>query len=474
MEGSAAHLVGTLVSLTAWGLYISIFIITVKVMRLRGASLLSLPMLVIISIFVWNFVNTICISFTFYYGFVLYEHGPDIYWNLYENRKIDGALSAVFDFGCTVIVIFDTAGPQWSVKPLYYAQLFNLTILVFSFNIVMTWYLTGCIVYRLWSMERETRSLGAYEVNAEGNSYRKIIQHDGSSNSSLSGCEQVRQRMLSSLAASALASKQQLNCRWENRCDKPDGSLPPSEFNMPVFRVIEHDDIDDSEAKRRAPGSSVNGTTTALTITVIVDPTTTLNAGPTGRSDIPLTENGIKVATAKAPEVVGHGKMLDPDNLCHIFISPRQRAQKTFELLFDILPELPPHTTTEEVREWDYGDYEGFTSAEIDEKNPGWSIWRDGCPGGESVEEMCARVDGIVAKVHELHRKYYEEGIGRRDCMIVAHGHFSRVLIARWVEFTLRLGTHFNVEPAGIAILSYNHHSLKEPALNGLNLHAMG
>lgn len=70
--------------------------------------------------------------------------------------------------------------------------------------------------------------------------------------------------------------------------------------------------------------------------------------------------------------------MLDPDSLCHIFVSPRQRAQKTFELLFNILPQLPPHTTTEEVREWDYGDYEGLTSAEIDMKNPGWSIWSDG------------------------------------------------------------------------------------------------
>ncbi|KAG8986227.1 hypothetical protein FRB93_005485 [Tulasnella sp. JGI-2019a] len=199
-----------------------------------------------------------------------------------------------------------------------------------------------------------------------------------------------------------------------------------------------------------------------------------INGRHTGRTDIPLTENGIKVAEAKAPEVVGRGKMLDPDNLCHIFVSPRIRAQKTFNILFGILPELPPHTTTEDVREWDYGEYEGLTSAEIEERNPGWSIWCDGCPGGESVVQMCARVDGVVAKVHELHRKYYEEGIGRRDCMIVAHGHFLRVLISRWVQFTLRLGTHFNVEPAGIAILTYNHHSLKEPALNGLNLHALG
>jgi probable phosphoglycerate mutase len=159
--------------------------------------------------------------------------------------------------------------------------------------------------------------------------------------------------------------------------------------------------------------------------------------------------------------------------MCHVFVSPRKRAQRTFALLFGGLPELPPHTTTEDVREWDYGDYEGLTSAQIAETNPNWSIWGDGCPGGESVEEMTKRVDGVVSKVQEIHRQYFEEGVGRRDCMIVAHGHFLRVLISRWVQFDLCLGTHFNVEPAGIAVLTYNHKTLKEPALDGLNLYAI-
>jgi len=196
------------------------------------------------------------------------------------------------------------------------------------------------------------------------------------------------------------------------------------------------------------------------------------NGRHTGRSDIPLTPNGIKVVTSRAPDVVGPDKLINPETMCHVLVSPRQRAQKTFELLFCQLSKLPPHTVTEDVREWDYGDYEGLTSAEIAKKDPTWSIWKDGCPGGESVEAMTKRVDTVVAQIHEFHRQYYEEGIGRRDCMIVAHGHFLRVLISRWVEFNLQLGTHFNVEPAGIAILTYNHKSLNEPALNGLNLHA--
>jgi broad specificity phosphatase PhoE len=83
---------------------------------------------------------------------------------------------------------------------------------------------------------------------------------------------------------------------------------------------------------------------------------------------------------------------------------------------------------------------------------------------------MQARVDRVISKVREYHRQYKEKGIHTRDVLIVAHGHFSRVLISRWINFSLALGTHFNVEPGSIGILSYNHNSLDEPALNALNL----
>lgn len=99
---------------------------------------------------------------------------------------------------------------------------------------------------------------------------------------------------------------------------------------------------------------------------------------------------------------------------------------------------------TEDVREWDYGDFEGLKPAEIQARKPGWAIWTDGyvrefpvlprslpshhkllrCPGGESVEEMTARVDKIIAKIHEYHRQYLEEGLGKRDAMIFSHGEF--------------------------------------------------
>ncbi|KAF9229142.1 phosphoglycerate mutase-like protein [Gyrodon lividus] len=197
-----------------------------------------------------------------------------------------------------------------------------------------------------------------------------------------------------------------------------------------------------------------------------------LNGRHTGRSDIPLTVRGEQQIKEKAPILVGEGRALDPKNLCTAFVSPRIRAHRTFHLLFEHLPKFPNHIITEEAREWDYGDYEGLFKEEIIAKQPGWNIWRDGCPGGESVQEIHSRVDGLIVKVRELHRQYFEEGEGTRDILIVAHGHFNRVFISRWINFDLALGTHLNVEPGGVSVLSYNHGSLDEPALNALNLYA--
>ena len=82
-----------------------------------------------------------------------------------------------------------------------------------------------------------------------------------------------------------------------------------------------------------------------------------------------------------------------------MFVSPRIRAHRTFHLLFDHLEKLPAHVITEDTREWDYGDYEGLKPAEIQARKPGWSIWSDGCPNGESTEDMCHRVDCVIEKV---------------------------------------------------------------------------
>ncbi|TFK30784.1 phosphoglycerate mutase-like protein [Coprinopsis marcescibilis] len=195
------------------------------------------------------------------------------------------------------------------------------------------------------------------------------------------------------------------------------------------------------------------------------------NGRHTGRTDIPLTSGGEEKVKAIAERLVGPGNAIDSRNIATAIVSPRQRAHRTFDLLF-VNQETPKLQTTEEVREWDYGDYEGLTSSQIKKLKPTWSIWKDGCPGGETVTEMEKRVDTVIEKVREHHKAYVEGLSDARDVLLVAHGHFNRVLISRWINVPLSLGTHFNVEPGSVAVLGYNHHSLEEPAVNALNLFA--
>lgn len=198
-----------------------------------------------------------------------------------------------------------------------------------------------------------------------------------------------------------------------------------------------------------------------------------VNGRHTGISDIPLTPAGEGQVKATAEKLVGEGRLIDPNNLCTVFVSPRQRAHNTFHILFENVPKTPHHVLTEEVREWDYGDYEGLLTSEILERSPGWDGWKDGYAGGESVESLQARVDGVVEQVRAYHKKYYEEGTASRDVMIVAHGHFGRVLTARWVGFPLAYGNKLTMDAGAITILSYNHNNLEEPSVTALNLSSL-
>ncbi|TEB39010.1 hypothetical protein FA13DRAFT_1849704 [Coprinellus micaceus] len=211
------------------------------------------------------------------------------------------------------------------------------------------------------------------------------------------------------------------------------------------------------------------------------------NGRHTGRTDIPLTDDGVKCVAVIANSLVGAGLPIDPAKIGLALISPRKRAQQTFEIVFAGVDNKPVKTITEEVREWDYGDFEGLKPAEIRALKPTWKIWKDGCPNGESVTEMEHRVDGVIervslnmelislpAQIREHHKKYLAGECDHRDVLVVAHGHFNRVLISRWIRFPLSIGTHFNVEPGSVGILGYNHNNMEEPAVNALNLHRVG
>jgi broad specificity phosphatase PhoE len=157
----------------------------------------------------------------------------------------------------------------------------------------------------------------------------------------------------------------------------------------------------------------------------------------TGRTEIPLTECG-------RSEAVRIGSILAERRFSVVLTSPSRRAVETCRLAgFAEMAEL-----RDDLREWDYGDYEGMTTAEIRDRRPGWNLWVDGVTGGETVEEVGARADRVIAELR---------GDGDGDALLFAHGHLLRVLAARWLELEPRAGRLFSLDPATLSVMGYEH-----------------
>ncbi|WP_280268485.1 acid phosphatase [Nocardia wallacei] len=159
----------------------------------------------------------------------------------------------------------------------------------------------------------------------------------------------------------------------------------------------------------------------------------------TGRTDVPLTPLGEQQARA-AGDLLGELKLRDP----LVLTSPKQRAVRTAELAG-----LGPAQVDDDLVEWDYGDYEGITTPEIQRTVPGWTIFTGEVPGGESLAQVQARADRVLAAV--------DPALRTRDVVLVGHGHFSRALIARWAEFDVREGRRFFMSTGGISVLGHDH-----------------
>jgi broad specificity phosphatase PhoE len=152
----------------------------------------------------------------------------------------------------------------------------------------------------------------------------------------------------------------------------------------------------------------------------------------TGRTDIPLTDTGRRQA-----ELLRGA--LEQWSFSQVLSSPLERALETCRLagLGDVA------RTTDDLLEWDYGEYEGITTAQIRESRPDWYLWRDGCPGGEQAADVGRRVDRVIASLAD------------EDVALFAHGHVLRVLAARWIGLAPESGALLALGTGTLSVLGY-------------------
>ncbi len=169
-----------------------------------------------------------------------------------------------------------------------------------------------------------------------------------------------------------------------------------------------------------------------------------LSGQHTGGTDIPLTKQGEQDAREL-------GERLRAVRFSRVFTSPRQRARRTCELIgLDAVVEIEP-----DLAEWDYGDYEGQHSVDIRKGRLDWNLFHDGCPRGESPVQVSERADRMIARLRAL------EG----NIAIFSHGHFGRVLAARWIGLPVGQAQHFLLNTASLSILGYEHNLASESAI---------
>jgi probable phosphoglycerate mutase len=164
----------------------------------------------------------------------------------------------------------------------------------------------------------------------------------------------------------------------------------------------------------------------------------------TGRTDIPLTAEGEAQARELRP-------WLRTTQFSRVLTSPRRRARRTCELVgLSSAAEIEP-----DLSEWDYGDYEGQRSEDICMGRPGWNIFSDGCPGGESPAQISERADRLIARLRTL------EG----NVALFSHGEFGRVLAVRWIGAPVLEGQNFALGTASLSILGYERPHPETPVI---------
>jgi len=167
----------------------------------------------------------------------------------------------------------------------------------------------------------------------------------------------------------------------------------------------------------------------------------------TGRTDLPLTAEGREQALALIARLSGL-------SFAAVFVSPLRRARETCELAgFADRAIVDP-----DLVEWDYGEYEGMTGAEIQERRPGWTLFRDGVIGGETIDDVAARAERVLTRVRAI------EG----NVLLFGHGHQLRILTARWLDFPAAAAQHLQLATASPSTLGYEHDWTALLSWNGL------
>ncbi|MBZ5620310.1 MAG: histidine phosphatase family protein [Acidobacteriia bacterium] len=158
----------------------------------------------------------------------------------------------------------------------------------------------------------------------------------------------------------------------------------------------------------------------------------------TGRTDLPLTDAGRANASAMAPFLAGR-------RFCLVLTSPLSRARETCRLAgLGDAAEVDPN-----LSEWDYGDYEGRTTADIQKEVPNWSLWVSGVPHGETIDQVAARAESVMARALRV------DGDVEGDVALFAHGHILRILTACWLGLPPQAGRLFALGTASLSTLGY-------------------
>jgi probable phosphoglycerate mutase len=174
----------------------------------------------------------------------------------------------------------------------------------------------------------------------------------------------------------------------------------------------------------------------------------TVSGQHTGRTDLALNFQGEQNARQL-------GERLHQNTFVRVFTSPLQRASKTCELA----GYGPRAEIDSDLFEWDYGAFEGKTSKEILKQRPDWQLFRDGCPNGESPDDVAGRANRFIARIRAV----------QGDVLAFSSGHIIRMIAARWLALPAESGRFFYCRPASVGVLGYEHNSYDEPIIRAWN-----